>query len=195
MTYAKLSSYPGLLIAGAAGAGKTALLQLILDNLPSEAMALVYGKPFCANQYTVSATLPSGGLSLLRTAVEFLDARKEAGPGIFLPLYVCVDDYDALVLAAPRVKTLVLRLLREGPSAQMYTVLTTQLTISKVLPKELLALVPARVALRTETVADSKAILGAPGAEELPEHGYCAFVQNGQIDPICVELPTVKPHE
>lgn len=194
MNYTTLLSHPNLLIAGASGSGKTTLLQLLLDNLPSEAIAMVYGKPFCAVQYTASATLSSGGLSLLRTAAEFLDARKQAGPGTFLPLYVCIDDYDALVLTIPKVKALMLRLLREGPSVQMYTILTTQLTISKVLPKELLALASARAVLRMESAAESKAVLGVPGAEELPEHGYCAFVQKGQDDPICIELPKIKPH-
>lgn len=182
-----------LLVAGAAGSGKSVVINGIVSTLlyrfpsagaggvgfilidPKRVELATYRNLPHTIRY---ASEPADILSALSLAVKITDGRyiemqkrgvkKYSGADI----YVIIDEFADLMTTQRRaVQPLVQRLAQIGRAARVHIILATQTPIAKVLPTEIKCNFDARVGLRTRSAQDSRNIIGLSGLEKLPRYG------------------------
>lgn len=136
----------------------------------------------------VEVDLPERTAHLKRAGhASVLDLNAASPPAERLrPLVIVIDEFADLVDALPRAERLQLehdlgRLLQRGRSAGIFVVLATQRPSVKVLPGNLKANLPCRVALRLPSRTDSQTILDQAGAERLLGAGDMLLLADGQL--------------
>ena len=89
------------------------------------------------------------------------------------PLYLVIDETADLFDCVKGSREKVKKLLRLSRAACIHLILATQAPSRKNLSADVTLNIPCRVALRCETAIESRQVLGCPGAEMLPQYGYC----------------------
>ena len=85
-------------------------------------------------------------------------------------VFVILDDFSAIPLNRDDRQAMA-ELLISGRAAGIHVFFVTSLTGTKLIKQDIFANVPCRVAFSVSTRADSRAILGSNGAEELSSPG------------------------
>jgi len=203
-----LAKLPQLLIAGAAGRGKTVFLQsflcsLIQNKSPEEVRFVVMDpKRVEFNSY---ANLPhlltplvydaKEGCKALKMLTKEMDRRfrmfteakcrdivtfNEGNDKEKLPyLVVIVDELsDFMIQTHERFLALSSRIAALGRAAGIHLVMATSRPAQNVIPDELKANFPARLAFTVSCKVDSRTILDADGAELLDWSGDALFRDN-----------------
>jgi DNA segregation ATPase FtsK/SpoIIIE-like protein len=132
----------------------------------------------------------------LSTTSPFLpiDGRRYAG-GALPHLVVVIDDLSALLRATDDVAQPLSQLAARARSVGIHIVAVTQRVAPDTMSPALLALFPARVALRVDDVADSAALIERSGAEALVGPGDLLFLPPGRSEPVRLQAPLISAHD
>ncbi|MBR0310560.1 MAG: DNA translocase FtsK, partial [Paludibacteraceae bacterium] len=101
----------------------------------------------------------------------------------FLPYIVIVmDEYgDFIMQAGKQVETPIARITQKARAVGMHMILATQRPSVNIVTGVIKANIPTRIALRTQSVVDSRTVLDAKGAEQLIGRGDMLYAGNGEI--------------
>lgn len=117
----------------------------------------------------------------------------------YLPYIVMIiDEYgDFIMQAGKQVETPIARITQKARAVGMHMILATQRPSVNIVTGVIKANIPTRIALRTQSVIDSRTVLDAKGAEQLIGRGdslhagnasitrvQCAFVDTPEVDRI-----------
>jgi S-DNA-T family DNA segregation ATPase FtsK/SpoIIIE len=117
----------------------------------------------------------------------------------FLPyIVIIIDEYgDFIMQAGKQVETPIARITQKARAVGMHMILATQRPSVNIVTGVIKANIPTRIALRTQSVIDSRTVLDAKGAEQLIGRGdslyagnasvtriQCAFVDTPEVDQI-----------
>ncbi len=134
----------------------------------------------------------------------------------YLPyIVIIIDEYgDFIMQAGKQVETPIARLTQKARAVGMHMILATQRPSVNIVTGVIKANIPTRIALRTQSVVDSRTVLDTKGAEHLIGRGdmlyaggssitriQCAFVDTPEVDAImehikaqqCYALPYELP--
>ena len=117
----------------------------------------------------------------------------------YLPyIVIIIDEYgDFIMQAGKQVETPIARITQKARAVGMHMVLATRRPSVNIVTGVIKANIPTRIALRTQSVIDSRTVLDAKGAEQLIGRGdslyagnasitrvQCAFVDTPEVDEI-----------
>ena len=117
----------------------------------------------------------------------------------FLPyIVIIIDEYgDFIMQAGKQVETPIARITQKARAVGMHMILATQRPSVNIVTGVIKANIPTRIALRTQSVVDSRTVLDTKGAEQLIGRGdslyagnasitrvQCAFVDTPEVDAI-----------
>ena len=211
--YADLAKMPHMLIAGATGSGKSAMINsfltsLLYRNSPNDLkLILVDPKRVELGLYnniphllTPVIVEPEKCISALKWAVAEMERRykllaevgnrniieyNKAHPEEAMPYIVIVIDEmaDLMVLAAADVESLIVRLAQMARAIGIHLVLATQRPSVDVITGIIKANIPARLAFSVASQVDSRTILDQMGAEKLLGKGDMLFASPDFMKP------------
>ncbi len=204
--FTDLAKMPHMLIAGATGSGKSAMINsfltsLLYRNSPNDMkLILVDPKRVELGLYndiphllTPVIVEPEKCISALKWAVAEMERRykllaevgnrniieyNKAHPDEAMPYIVIVIDEmaDLMVLAAADVESLIVRLAQMARAIGIHLVLATQRPSVDVITGIIKANIPARLAFSVASQVDSRTILDQMGAEKLLGKGDMLFM-------------------
>ena len=117
----------------------------------------------------------------------------------YLPyIVIIIDEYgDFIMQAGKQVETPIARITQKARAVGMHMILATQRPSVNIVTGVIKANIPTRMALRTQSVVDSRTVLDSKGAEQLIGRGdslyagnasitrvQCAFVDTPEVDAI-----------
>ena len=117
----------------------------------------------------------------------------------YLPyIVIIIDEYgDFIIQASKQMETPIARITQKARAVGMHMILATQRPSVNIVTGVIKANIPTRIALRTQSVIDSRTVLDAKGAEQLIGRGdslyagnasitrvQCAFVDTPEVDEI-----------
>jgi S-DNA-T family DNA segregation ATPase FtsK/SpoIIIE len=117
----------------------------------------------------------------------------------YLPyIVIIIDEYgDFIMQAGKQVETPIARITQKARAVGMHMILATQRPSVNIVTGVIKANIPTRIALRTQSVVDSRTVLDSKGAEQLIGRGdslyagnasitrvQCAFVDTPEVDAI-----------
>lgn len=187
--YAQMLTAGHILIAGAAGSGKSVLMTglvhtALIQSPVNHQLIIVDPKRVDYSEYRALphvvkyASEPKEIVEALKIAISIMEDRyndmarrrlKEYDKG---RLFVVVDELADLMTdkAMKRVVTpLLQRLTQLGRAARVSVIAATQCILSSVISTEVKVNFVNRIALRTATAQDSRNIISVKGAEMLPD--------------------------
>lgn len=205
IVYNDMIEQPHLLIAGATGSGKSVVLNGLLYTL------LQYPKEFCeiylidpkkvelygytkCNQVIGYADETRTASELLNNIVERMEriynglrmqGLKKGGKRI----YVFVDEMADLLTQDKSCEKSLIRLSQLARAANIHLITATQRPTADILNKRISVNLIARCGLHTQSVQDSRNIIGCKGCEDLPLYGKMLYYRPGFEKP---ELYTAR---
>ncbi len=101
----------------------------------------------------------------------------------FLPyIVIVIDEYgDFIMQAGKQVETPIARITQKARAVGMHMILATQRPSVNIVTGIIKANIPTRIALRTQSVIDSRTVLDSTGAEHLIGRGDMLYAANGGI--------------
>ena len=135
-----------------------------------------------------------------------LNPNKLVGDSLhhqYLPyIVIIIDEYgDFIMQAGKQVETPIARITQKARAVGMHMILATQRPSVNIVTGVIKANIPTRIALRTQSVIDSRTVLDAKGAEQLIGRGdslyagnasitrvQCAFVDTPEVDEIVAHI-------
>lgn len=117
----------------------------------------------------------------------------------YLPyIVIVIDEYgDFIMQAGKQVETPIARITQKARAVGMHMILATQRPSVNIVTGVIKANIPTRIALRTQSVVDSRTVLDAKGADQLIGRGdllysgsgeitriQCAFVDTPEVDAV-----------
>ncbi len=135
-----------------------------------------------------------------------LNPNKLVGDSLhhqYLPyIVIIIDEYgDFIMQAGKQVETPIARITQKARAVGMHMILATQRPSVNIVTGVIKANIPTRIALRTQSVIDSRTVLDAKGAEQLIGRGdslyagnasitrvQCAFVDTPEVDEIVTHI-------
>lgn len=169
--FCNLSRAPHMLVGGCSGSGKSVVLHGVILSLavnysPRE-LELVLVDPKDV-EFTAYDGLPHVRRADLSTVEEEL-ARRKAGEK---RLVVVIDE---VALLDERDRKITEKLVRDGQGGGISVVFATQRVMSDNLSRVLKAGAPTVIACHLSSKLESRALLGAAGAEKLNERGEIIY--------------------
>lgn len=131
-----------------------------------------------------------------------LDVNKEIQEGLhhhYLPYIVTIiEEYgDFMIQGGKKIETPIARVSQKGRGVGLHMIITTQRPSIRVVTGVIKANFPTRIALRTQSVIDSRIVMDTKGAEELNGSGdalysdgsnvvrlQCAYVEDCEIEAV-----------
>ena len=223
--FTDLAKMPHMLIAGATGSGKSAMINAFLTSLlyrnsPNDLkLILVDPKRVELGLYnniphllTPVIVEPEKCISALKWAVAEMERRyrllqdvgnrniieyNKAHPDEAMPYIVIVIDEmaDLMVLAAADVESLIVRLAQMARAIGIHLVLATQRPSVDVITGIIKANIPARLAFSVASQVDSRTILDAAGAEKLLGKGDMLFSSPDYMKPRRIQGAFLEENE
>ncbi len=101
----------------------------------------------------------------------------------FLPyIVIIIDEYgDFIMQAGKQVETPIARITQKARAVGMHMILATQRPSVNIVTGVIKANIPTRIALRTQSVVDSRTVLDTKGADQLIGRGDMLYSGNGNI--------------
>ena len=101
----------------------------------------------------------------------------------FLPyIVIIIDEYgDFIMQAGKQVETPIARITQKARAVGMHRILATQRPSVNIVTGVIKANIPTRIALRTQSVVDSRTVLDTKGADQLIGRGDMLYSGNGNI--------------
>lgn len=221
--YINLANAPHILLAGTTGSGKSVAMNVMLATIVQRAtpeqvvMDLIDPKRVELSMYEDAKQVRSvttevnEAAQVIEGLVQEMDARytlmRQAKVRSIesynekmdesLPYHLLVVDELSSLMS--RHKKTVLPALEEigrlGRAAGFHMILATQRPAAEVIPKELTANVPSRIALKVQSHTESHLILGQKGAEKLAGHGDMLIQMAGESEVTRGQGPFLEEHE
>lgn len=209
--YADMLEQMHVLIAGAAGSGKSVIINGIItaamfDGPGERRFILIDPKRVELSKYRALphtmayASEPSQMVSALRSALDVIEARykdmQRRGLDKFdgAHIYVIIDELADLMTTQKRaVMPLIQRICQIGRAARVHVIAATQCPISAVIPTPIKVNFDAIVGLRTRCAQDSRNIIGMKGCEHLPRYGEGYYMTPEGFD--LYKIPMVEDAE
>ncbi len=222
---ADLGRMPHLLIAGQTGAGKSVMINTLLNSLlyrnsPSDLkLILVDPKQVELSLYkdiphllTPVINDPEKCISALKWAVAEMERRlrtmaevgkrdigqyNELKKEAGMPYIVIVIDElaDLMMMAARDVEALIVRLAQKSRAAGIHLVIATQRPSVDVITGLIKANVPARIAFTVASQVDSRTIIDQVGAEKLLGRGDMLLLTSDMPKPKRVQAALIEEEE
>lgn len=187
--YMDMTQQMHVLIAGAAGSGKSVVINGIIH-------AALYSSPVMARFIMIDlkrvelseykrlphieayADTVQGAINALKHAIVLTESRyadmqrRKLRKYDGSHMYVIIDELADLMTTAKRqVMPLLQRICQIGRAARVHVIAATQCPLSAVIPTPIKVNFDAIVGLRTRSAQDSRNILGRAGCENLPRYG------------------------
>jgi S-DNA-T family DNA segregation ATPase FtsK/SpoIIIE len=189
-----IAKMPHMLIAGAAGSGKSVAINTLLCSMlycctpnmtqfvmidPKQVELSAYeGLPHLATPIITSAADTVKTLQAVNVAMDKrykLMARKRTKSGTdagFPRLVIVIDELADLMLTSKKaVEDSIIRIAQLGRAAGIHLIVATQKPVVSVITGLIQGNIPAKLALQTASTSDSVRILGHKGAETLLGRG------------------------
>lgn len=101
----------------------------------------------------------------------------------YLPyIVIIIDEYgDFIMQAGKQVETPIARITQKARAVGMHMILATQRPSVNIVTGVIKANIPTRIALRTQSVIDSRTVLDVKGAEQLIGRGDMLYAGNGNV--------------
>ena len=101
----------------------------------------------------------------------------------YLPyIVIIIDEYgDFIMQAGKQVETPIARITQKARAVGMHMILATQRPSVNIVTGVIKANIPTRIALRTQSVVDSRTVLDTKGADQLIGRGDMLYSGNGSI--------------
>ena len=101
----------------------------------------------------------------------------------YLPyIVIIIDEYgDFIMQAGKQVETPIARITQKARAVGMHMILATQRPSVNIVTGVIKANIPTRMALRTQSVVDSRTVLDAKGAEQLIGRGDSLYAGNASV--------------
>ena len=101
----------------------------------------------------------------------------------YLPyIVIIIDEYgDFIMQAGKQVETPIARITQKARAVGMHMILATQRPSVNIVTGVIKANIPTRIALRTQSVVDSRTVLDTKGADQLIGRGDMLYSGNGNI--------------
>lgn len=175
---------PHLLIAGMTGSGKSVLLNQLIPRMPGQ-LYLIDLKKVELWSYRRKAVWYADevkdAVHLLEYVLKLIDRRyrrmQRRGQKNTAqePVWVCIDELaDLMVTCRKQVEPLLVRIGQIGRAAGVHLIMCTQQPSAQIIPSSI-KLNCERVGLRCMTAMQSRQIIEMPGAEKLPQYGWCIW--------------------
>jgi len=97
------------------------------------------------------------------------------------PIILVVDELAEVTLASKDDTQILLRLAQIGRAAGIHLILATQRPSTRIIPGDLKANIPLRVAFALPTGVDSRVVLDVEGAEKLSPPGDALVLQGNKV--------------
>ncbi|MBR6018170.1 MAG: DNA translocase FtsK 4TM domain-containing protein [Paludibacteraceae bacterium] len=115
-----------------------------------------------------------------------LNPDKPVADGLhhqYLPyIVIVIDEYgDFIMQVGKQVETPIARITQKARAVGMHMILATQRPSVNIVTGVIKANIPTRIALRTQSVIDSRTVLDAKGADQLIGRGDMLYSGNGNI--------------
>lgn len=115
-----------------------------------------------------------------------LNPAKVVGDNLhhqYLPyIVIIIDEYgDFIMQAGKQVETPIARITQKARAVGMHMILATQRPSVNIVTGVIKANIPTRIALRTQSVIDSRTVLDVKGAEQLIGRGDMLYAGNGNV--------------
>lgn len=190
--WADLATAPHALVAGATGSGKSTLIHACLHLLLGRAevwgldlkmVELSRYKRRMARLVTEPDAVTGLLAALFQETRRRLAAMQQQGYNTWrgTPIVLVVDELAEVTLASKDDTQILLRLAQIGRAAGVHLLLATQRPSVQIIPGDLKANLPLRVALALPTGVDSRVVLDAEGAETLSPPGDALVLQGHKI--------------
>ncbi len=187
-----LATAPHALFAGATGSGKSTLiyacLHLLLDRaevwgLDLKMVELSRYKRRMARLVTEPDEATGLLVALFQETRRRLTAMQQQGHNAWrgTPIVLVVDELAEVTLASKDDTQILLRLAQIGRAAGVHLLLATQRPSVQIIPGDLKANIPLRVALALPTGVDSRVVLDMEGAETLSPPGDALVLQGHRL--------------
>jgi S-DNA-T family DNA segregation ATPase FtsK/SpoIIIE len=114
-----------------------------------------------------------------------------------MPYVVIIfDEYNDFMLSYPKeITPLITSLTQKGRAAGIHLILATQRPDVKVITGTIKANIPARIALKTTSLIDSRTILDSSGAEDLLGNGDMLYMASDNPRLVRIQAPFVSGEE
>ena len=171
------------LIAGTTGSGKSVLLNkaiTYIDDYTSGICEFFDLKRVELSEYRDHVfcldyiTEPEDVLEALDAMIYLMDQRYKRMVGKSsdeCPIYIVVDELADMLTVDGSLERLV-KIGRLGRASNIHLLCATQDPSRHTLPAQLMQNFTCTIALRCRSSIESRQIIGVPGAETLPKHGY-----------------------
>jgi len=190
--WADLATAPHALFAGATGSGKSTLihacLHFLLDRaevwgLDLKMVELSRYKRRMARLVTEPDDVTGLLAALFRETRRRLATMQQQGYNTWrdTPIVLVVDELAEVTLASKDDTQILLRLAQIGRAAGVHLLLATQRPSVQIIPGDLKANLPLRVALALPTGVDSRVVLDAEDAEALRPPGDALVLQGHRL--------------
>ena len=190
--WADLATAPHALVAGATGSGKSTLihacLYFLLDRaevwgLDLKMVELSRYKRRMARLVTEPDEVTGLLAALFQETRRRLAAMQQQGDNAWrgTPIVLVVDELAEVTLASRDDTQILLRLAQIGRAAGVHLLLATQRPSVQIIPGDLKANIPLRVALALPTGVDSRVVLDLEGAETLRPPGDALVLQGHRL--------------
>lgn len=195
------ASTPGALVAGATGAGKTALTHSMLATVCRSSprlKVLTYdpvhpGLPWISEyikgNLLAAETEAAAMIERLDRLCEVMDRKPPTPvPGRVL---VYIDELQDLLRVAPGVKDSLIRLAMRGRNTGIHLLLATQNPTADALPADLVANMPVRIVLSVTRDTDSRVASGGKilDAHKLPKPGAGYLASGNEVVRFVAAIP------
>lgn len=210
--YDDLLTAPHALIAGATGSGKSVFLNgLICSALYSfpfeKQLVLIDTKRTELYQYAPAPhtlqyiTEPAAAVQALHDMLNLINARctetarNGAKQSDAAHVYIIIDELGDLIFTSRNAAPLLGRIAMIGRAANVHLICCTQCPNRKTLSAEFAANMPARIALRCDSVIESRQIIGTNDAVNLPQYGQCLYKSPKNRTPELWNVPYISDAE
>lgn len=215
--FVDMLSQSHLLIAGASGSGKSVLVNgLIVTALYDSPFDCNGGKqlilidpkrtelrPYRNLPHTLYyATEPHDMVEALHYALGVTEQRYRYMEQNNLRTYTGSDVYviieelaDLMTTNRRTVQPLIQRLCQIARAAKVHVWAITQCPLATIIPTPIKVNFDGIIALRTRCAQDSRNIIGANGAEQLPRYGECLYLTPDRVEIDRYKVPYINENE
>lgn len=213
--YTDLAKAPHMLVAGCTGSGKSIFLHSCIASLllKNENIELYLADPKGGSEFGFYSKIPSvhtltsfnaavGALKYLCDEVEnryrvfaangVRDIESANKKGLnYSPIVFICDEFADLMETAKingvNIESYVVKIAQKARACGIHLIIATQYPIVKYVTGAIKANIPVRVALKVNSVTESRVMLDRKGAEKLIGHGDMLFLGNGAFEAIRIQ--------